>query len=60
MTIPVKLLRKDKNYGLGGSHKVSFNYAIENGFDYVIVLHGDDQGHISNLVPYLKKRVRKL
>ncbi len=51
--VPVKLLRNRENYGLGGSHKVAFNYAIKNGFDYVIVLHGDDQGDIHDLVPYL-------
>jgi len=52
--LPVKLLRNDANYGLGGSHKVAFQYAMDNGFDYVIVLHGDDQGSIANIVPYLK------
>lgn len=54
--IPVKisLLRNDENYGLGGSHKVAFQYAVENGFDYVILLHGDDQGDISNILPYLR------
>lgn len=54
--LPVSLLRNDENYGLGGSHKVAFDYAIENGFDYVIVLHGDDQGDIANILPYLKNR----
>ncbi|MBR4175230.1 MAG: glycosyltransferase family 2 protein [Lachnospiraceae bacterium] len=48
------LLRNDENYGLGGSHKVAFDYALEHGFDYVIVLHGDDQGNIDNLLPYLR------
>lgn len=52
--IPAKVLRNDQNYGLGGSHKVAFNYAFENGFDYLIVLHGDDQGDIDNCLPYLK------
>lgn len=56
INIPIKLLRNDENYGLGGSHKVAFNYAIENAFDYVIVLHGDDQGNISNIIPYLKNK----
>lgn len=56
MDITVKLLRNDDNYGLGGSHKVAFQYAINNGFDYLIVLHGDDQGDISNILPYLKNR----
>lgn len=54
--IPVTLLRNDDNYGLGGSHKVAFDYAMKNDFDYVIVLHGDDQGHIENLLPYLQNR----
>lgn len=52
--IPLKLLRNNENYGLGGSHKVAFEYAISNDFDYVIVLHGDDQGDIHDLIPILK------
>lgn len=56
LSVPVALLRNDANYGLGGSHKVAFDYAIQNGFDYVIVLHGDDQGELANLLPYLKNR----
>jgi glycosyltransferase involved in cell wall biosynthesis len=56
MDIPVSLLRNDSNYGLGGSHKVAFDYAVKNNFDYVIVLHGDDQGDISNILPYLKSK----
>lgn len=56
--LPVKtiLFRNDDNYGLGGSHKVAFQYAMDNGFDYVLLLHGDDQGYISNILPYLKNR----
>lgn len=54
MPVKVSLLRNDENYGLGGSHKVAFDYAKKNGFDYVIVLHGDDQGDISNILPFLK------
>jgi glycosyltransferase involved in cell wall biosynthesis len=53
-SIPFTLLRNTENYGLGGSHKVAFNYAIRNSFDYIIVLHGDDQGHIEDLLPYLR------
>ncbi|KXK25798.1 MAG: Undecaprenyl-phosphate 4-deoxy-4-formamido-L-arabinose transferase [candidate division WS6 bacterium OLB20] len=56
--LPVKgtLLRNDQNYNLGGSHKVAFDYAIKNGFDYVIVLHGDDQADIHDLLPYLQDK----
>ncbi len=49
-----KIFINDNNYGLGGSHKVAFNYAINNKFDYVIVLHGDDQGNINDLIPILQ------
>ena len=54
LAVTVRLLRNDANYGLGGSHKVAFQYAMDHGFDYVIVLHGDDQGDIANILPYLK------
>ena len=52
---PLHLLRNHENYGLGGSHKVAFNYAMENDFDYVIVLHGDDQGSIEDFLPVLER-----
>ena len=51
--IPVILHRNHSNYSLGGSHKVAFNYAIKYEFDYVIVLHGDDQGNIHDLLPMI-------
>lgn len=44
----------DHNYGLGGSHKAAFRYALEEGFDYVVVLHGDDQADIHDLIPQLE------
>ena len=55
--IRVKVLRNHSNYGLGGSHKVAFKYAMTNGFTHIIVLHGDDQGDISNLLPLLHARM---
>ncbi len=51
--LPLKVLRNDENYGLGGSHKVAFDYAVRGNFDYVIVLHGDDQADIGDLLPVL-------
>ncbi len=54
--IKMTLLRNNENYGLGGSHKVAFNYAISNKYDYVIVLHGDDQGSIKDILPYIKNK----
>lgn len=52
----IHTLRNDNNYNLGGSHKVAFDYAIKHGFDYIIVLHGDDQGNIKDLLPILKSK----
>ena len=52
--LPLHVFRNDDNYNLGGSHKVAFDYAIKNKFDYVIILHGDDQGNIKDLLPILK------
>jgi glycosyltransferase involved in cell wall biosynthesis len=46
--------RNNDNYGLGGSHKAAFRYAVEQGFDYIVVLHGDDQADIRDLVPQLE------
>lgn len=48
--LPVTVVRNRENYNLGGSHKVAFQYAIDNGFDYVVVLHGDDQAQIADLL----------
>jgi glycosyltransferase involved in cell wall biosynthesis len=45
----------DNNYGLGGSHKAAFRYAVEHGFDYLVVLHGDDQADIRDLIPELER-----
>lgn len=52
--VATRVVLNDQNYGLGGSHKVAFQHAIRNGFDYLIVLHGDDQAKIQDLVPHLQ------
>ena len=52
--LPLTLLRNKENVGAGGSHKIAFNYAIDNNYDYIIILHGDDQGNIADILPYLK------
>lgn len=46
-----KVVRNHANYSLGGSHKVAFDYAVAAGFSHVIVLHGDDQADIADMVP---------
>jgi dolichol-phosphate mannosyltransferase len=49
------LVQNDENYNLGGSHKVAFQLARQEGLDYVIVLHGDDQGSIRDILPLLRE-----
>ncbi len=39
------LLKNTSNYGLGGSLKNSFVYALENCYEYVIIIHADEQGN---------------
>lgn len=52
--IKITLVKNRENYGLGGSHKVAIKYAQFNAYDYLVVLHGDDQGKIADILPYLK------
>ena len=47
------------NYGLGGSHKIAYKYAIENKYDYLIVAQGDDQGDPVELYDHLKSELIK-
>jgi glycosyltransferase involved in cell wall biosynthesis len=37
------VLRNIENQGYGGNQKVGYHYAITNGFDVVVLLHGDGQ-----------------
>lgn len=52
--VEAMVVRNHDNYGLGGSHKVGFAHATEHGFDRAVVLHGDDQGSIADLLPYVQ------
>ena len=54
--IPFKLtvLFNPANQGYGGNQKIGFHYAIQNGFDYVVLLHGDGQ-YAPECLPMLLK-----
>lgn len=52
LSMPWAIWRNDDNYGLGGSHKVAMQYAAANDFDYLVVLHGDDQAKLHDLHPF--------
>lgn len=41
----IKLVTQERNLGYGGNQKFGYDYAIKNGFDIVILIHGDGQYH---------------
>ncbi len=51
--LKITILQNRANYNLGGSHKVAFNYMIENNYDYIMVLHGDDQAHVEDIQQFI-------
>jgi glycosyltransferase involved in cell wall biosynthesis len=51
--VRVSVARNRENFNLGGSHKAAFAYAEAHGFSHVVVLHGDDQGRIADVLPLL-------
>lgn len=50
----ITILRNFENYNLGGSIKRAFMYAMENDYDYMVTLHGDDQADIRDFLPIFK------
>lgn len=57
--IPISVLQNVENVSLGGTHKVAFNYALAQGYDYVCILHGDDQGDVADLVKAIRSERHK-
>ena len=41
--VPLKILKNPSNLGYGGNQKLGYRYAIREGFEYVVLLHGDGQ-----------------
>ncbi len=39
----ITILHNPVNQGYGGNQKLGYQYAIRNGFDFVVLLHGDGQ-----------------
>ena len=52
--IKTTLLQNEENYSLGGSHKVAFEYCLKQNYDYLVVLHGDNQADIRDIVSFIK------
>ncbi|HKX31897.1 MAG TPA: bifunctional glycosyltransferase/class I SAM-dependent methyltransferase [Blastocatellia bacterium] len=49
---PLRIFRTPYNQGYGGNQRLGYLYAIEQGFDIVILLHGDGQ-YAPEALPYI-------
>ncbi len=54
----VTVLYNPENQGYGGNQKIGYHYAIEKGFDFVALLHGDGQ-YAPELLPVLAAPLRE-
>ena len=43
LPFPLQVFYNPVNQGYGGNQKIGFHFALEHGFDYVALLHGDGQ-----------------
>ncbi len=41
--LPITVVRHSENLGYGGNQQAGYRWAIDNGFDIVVLLHGDGQ-----------------
>lgn len=48
----LKVIQNKENKGYGGSQKIAYRYAIEQGYDVVVMLHGDAQ-YAPEFIPQL-------
>ncbi|HAM36691.1 MAG TPA: glycosyltransferase family 2 protein [Elusimicrobia bacterium] len=48
----LEVFRNETNRGYGGSQKLAYRYAVDHGFDIVVMLHGDAQ-YAPEKIPYL-------
>ena len=42
-SLPITVVRQKQNLGYGGNQKSAYRYAIDNGWDIAVLLHGDGQ-----------------
>ena len=55
----ISVVTNNQNYNLGGTIKLSLDWAIEQKFDYLVCLHGDDQPDIRDLIVPLKNGMHR-
>lgn len=54
----LRVFKNEQNRGYGGSQKFAYTYAIERGFDLIVMLHGDAQ-YAPEKIPYLLEPFEK-
>lgn len=52
--LKIVVLHNPINQGYGGNQKIGYHYAIEHGFDAVLLLHGDGQYPSESVLPMVK------
>lgn len=57
--LDIRVALNRKNFNLGGSHKAGFGFALQHGYSHVMVLHGDDQANVMDILPALQKKLHK-
>ena len=50
----VRVVQNENNYGLGGTQKLAFRWAIDHHYSHIIVLHGDDQASVEDIDAILR------
>jgi len=58
LPFPIHAIFNPVNQGYGGNQKLGYHYAIENGFDFVALLHGDGQ-YAPECLPDLLEPLRR-
>lgn len=58
LPFPVRALFNPVNQGYGGNQKLGYHYAMEKGFDFVALLHGDGQ-YAPECLPRLLEPLRR-
>jgi glycosyltransferase involved in cell wall biosynthesis/2-polyprenyl-3-methyl-5-hydroxy-6-metoxy-1,4-benzoquinol methylase len=57
LPFPLTVLRNPANQGYGGNQKIGYHYALQNGFDFVALVHGDGQ-YAPEFLPQLLRPLR--
>jgi glycosyltransferase involved in cell wall biosynthesis len=58
LPFPVTVLFNPKNQGYGGNQKLGYHYALQNGYDFVALIHGDGQ-YAPECLPELLEPLRR-